>query len=80
MTREAKIEGIKRRIRAWLFFLMCGLAVIWFGDYLNNKAEGMGDSIASIGVIWVIASVLFFLVNIISLKIEKKRLKEDEQY
>jgi hypothetical protein len=79
MSRDEKIAGIRRRIRAWLFFIMCGLAVIWFGDYLNGLAEGMGDSIGSLGFIWVAVSVLLFIVNLIALQIEKKKQIEDEK-
>lgn len=78
MSREAKIDGIKRRIRAWLFFILCGLAVLWFGDYLESLAPGMGDSIISLGVIWVGASVLLLIVNLFALRIEKKKLEEEE--
>ena len=79
MPREEKIAAIRRRIRAWLFFIMCGLAVIWFGDYLDSLASGMGDSIGSLGVIWVAASVLLLIVNLFALRIEKKRLDEDDK-
>ncbi|RKX17092.1 MAG: hypothetical protein DRP51_11430 [Candidatus Zixiibacteriota bacterium] len=78
MIREAKIAGTKRRIRAWLFFVLCGLAVLWFGDYLEGLASGMGDSIISLGVIWVGASLLLFVVNLIAFWIEKKKLDKEE--
>ncbi len=78
MSREAKIDGIKRRIKAWLFFILCGLAVLWFGDYLDSLAPGMGDSIISLGIIWVGASVLLLIVNLFALRIEKKKLEEDK--
>ena len=70
MSREAKIDGIKRRIKAWLFFILCGLAVLWFGDYLDSLAPGMGYSIISLGIIWVGASVLLLIVNLFALRIE----------
>ncbi len=77
MSREAKIDGIKRRIRAWLFFIVCGLAVLLFGNYLDDMAAGMGDSIISLGFIWVGASVLLLIVNLFALWIEKKKLEDD---
>lgn len=77
MSREEKIAGIRRRIRAWLFFILCGVAVLWFGDYLDRKAPGMGDSMISLGVVWAGASVLFLIVNLFALRIEKKKLEED---
>ncbi len=78
MPRVEKIAGIKRRIRAWLFFTMCGLAVVWFGDYLDGLAPGMGGTIISLGMVWVGASVLLLLVNLIALRIEKKKLEKED--
>ena len=78
MTIDNKIVAIKRRIRAWLLFIICGLAVLWFGDYLDSMAPGMGDSIISLGMIWIGASVLLLLVNLIALRIEKKKLEAEE--
>lgn len=78
MLREEKIEGIKRRIRAWLFSIVCGLAVLLFGNFLDDAAPGMGDSIISLGFIWIGASVLFLAVNLFALRIEKKKLKDEE--
>ncbi len=78
MSREAKIAGIRRIIRAWLFFIVCGLAVLFFGHYLDDMAPGMGESIISLGLIWICASVLLLLVNLIVLRIEKKKLIEEE--
>ncbi len=77
MIIENKIAAIKRRIRAWLFFIICGLAVLWFGDYLESMAPGMGDSIISLGLIWIGTSVLLLLVNLIALRIEKKKLEKE---
>ena len=78
MSIENKIVGIKRRVRAWLFFILCGLGVLWFGEYLDDLAPGMGDTIISLGVIWAGASVLFFIVNLYALQVEKKKLIKEE--
>lgn len=78
MKREAKIEGLKRRVRAWLFFIVCGLAVLLFGSFLDDAAPGMGDSIISLGFIWIGASVLLLIVNLYVLQVEKKKLIKEE--
>lgn len=76
MTNESKINGLRRRVRAWAFFTICGLGVLWFGNYLEGKAAGMGESIISVGFIWSIASLGLLVVNIIVLRIEKKKFNE----
>jgi len=73
MRGLSKIDGIRHRVRAWLFFTVCGLAIIWFGDYLEKLAAGMGKSVISLGIIWAIASFALLIVNLIALRIEKKR-------
>ena len=78
MTREEKIAVIKRRVRAWLFFIVLGLAVLFFGHFLDDLAHGLGESIISLGLIWVGASVLLLIVNLLVLRIEKKKLAEEE--
>ncbi len=79
MLREAKICGIKRRVRAWLFFIVCGLAVLLFGNYLEDLAPGMGDSIISLGFIWIGASLLLLVVNLYVLWVEKNKPDDEDE-
>jgi hypothetical protein len=76
MLGQSRIDGIRRRVRAWLFFIFCGLAIIWFGDYLENQTAGMGESIISVGIIWSVASFLFLIINLVALQIEKRKSDE----
>lgn len=78
MSREKKIEGIKHRVRVWLFSIVCGLAVLFFGKYLDEMAPGMGESIISLGYIWIGTSVLLLIVNLYALRIEKRKLEDEE--
>ena len=79
MSNESKINGLRRRVRAWGFFTICGLGVLWFGDYLEGRATGMGESIITVGLIWSLASFGLLVVNMIVLRIEKKKLEKGGQ-
>ena len=73
MSSEAKISSIRRRIRGWIFFTLCGVAVIVFAEYLDKSFPGIKESIVTVGLVWTIASVLFLLVNLIAYWVEKRK-------
>ena len=67
------MAAIRRRVRGWLIFTVCGLVVLWFGDYLDRLSPGMGGSIIAVGFIWTVISIALLLVNLVALRIEKKK-------
>jgi hypothetical protein len=73
MSSEAKMKSIRRRIRGWLFFILCGVIVIAFGEYMDKSFPGIKDSIVAVGTVWTLASVLFLLVNLAAYWMEKKK-------
>jgi len=79
MLREEKIELIKRRVRAWVLSFVFGLAVLFFGHFLEDKASGMGESIISLGLIWIGISVLLLIVNLYVVWSEKKKPTDDDE-
>ena len=79
MFRGSKIDGLKRRSKAWLMFIVIGLAVLFFGNYLDDMSPGMGESIISLGMIWIGISVLFLILNLFILRAEKKKLEKEKQ-
>ncbi|MCP4703075.1 MAG: hypothetical protein GY865_00575 [candidate division Zixibacteria bacterium] len=76
--RETRLEGLKRRSKAWLFFIVIGLAVLFFGHFLENMAHGMGGSIISLGFVWIGISFLFLIVNLYVMQIEKRNLANED--
>lgn len=79
MLKVTKIEVLKRRSKAWAMFIVCGLAVLFFGHYLDDMAPGMGESIISLGIIWIGLSTLLLIVNLYVLRLEKKKYPVEEQ-